>query len=434
MTSVHPGSILRVKGNYFGVKKPKFTLEAVAGNTKPLKVKVLPIYTYADSKGRAGKSCMNIQPSAQGESEVYVELPQNCQAGNYEIVLNNKVGVALTPITVLGRGANAGPVANDDTFELEYGASSYNLDVLVNDTDNESDAPSVTLFNSSLPSGAKVRYNSKLMNITYTLPKTVDASSTFTDTFTYNLSDGTGQSSATVTVTVNPITVTSVTTWSGTSLGTVFPTSRIVLNGSHFGIQAPTIGLTKGNGVVIKAKVVSQPQYTDYSGRENASYTDLNSLSSSFGDSSLIVEIPSKCNPGIYNLILNNGADTDSSVTVTVGSGANSVPVGQNDDIILYSGDDAPYFLIDVLADNGSGVDTDKESDTVVIVPISKTSYKGGRVSFDKKSGKIKYIRPKAASSTLAEFADHFQYRLDDVYNKGAGTVYNVNITVKRSR
>jgi hypothetical protein len=377
---------------------------------------------------------MDIQPSAQGKSEVYIELPQNCQAGNYEVVLNNKVGVALTPITVLGWGSNARPVANDDTFELEYGASSYNLDILVNDTDNESDAPNVTLFNSSLPSGAKVRYNSKLMNITYTLPKTVDASSTFTDTFTYNLSDGTGQDSATVTVTVNPITVTSATTWSGTSLGTVFPTSRIVLNGTHFGIKSPTIGLTKGNGVVIKAKVVSQPQYTDYSGRRNASYTDLNELSSTFGNSSLIVEIPSKCNPGTYSLILENGADTDSSVTVTVGTGTNSVPVGQDDDITLYSGDGSPYFLIDVLADNGNGVDTDKESDAFVIVPILKTSDKGGRVSFDKKSGKVKYTRPKAASSTLAEFTDHFQYRLDDVYNKGAGTVYNVNITLKHSR
>jgi hypothetical protein len=303
--------------------------------------------------------------------------------------------------------------------------------------DGESDSVTITFNNASLPSGAKVRYNSKLMNITYTLPKTVNASSTFTDTFTYTLSDGTANSTGTVTVTVNPITVASVTAWNGNALGTVCPSSRIILNGTHFGIQAPNVGLVyTDNGVqkVQKLKIISQPQYTDYSGKANTSYTNLDKTSSSFGNSSLTLEIPSKWEPGTYSILIDNGADSDTSGSITVGTGANTAPVGQDDDITLYSGSGSPYFLIDVLADNGFGVDTDNESDNVTIVLTSKTSTQGGRVSFDKKSGKVKYIRPKASFTTLAEFTDTFRYRLEDAQHKGTGNECTVTITVKNSK
>jgi hypothetical protein len=78
-------------------------------------------------------------------------------------------------------------------------------------------------------------------------------------------------------------------------------------------------------------------------------------------------------------------------------------------------------------------VDTDNESDNVTIVLTSKTSSKGGRVSFDKSSGKVKYIRPKASVSTLAEFTDTFRYRLEDAQHKGTGNECTVTITVKKS-
>jgi hypothetical protein len=135
---------------------------------------------------------------------------------------------------------------------------------------------------------------------------------------------------------------------------------------------------------------------------------------------------------GNYSLLIKNSVSSNNLMQLPLGNSQNAPPVACRDDVTLYSGAGKPYFLIDVLADNGYGTDSDPESNSVTIIPLSKTSTKGGRVSLDKKSGKIKYIRPKATSANLANFTDKFQYKLRDSYG-GESTAVDVQITISNN-
>jgi len=79
-----------------------------------------------------------------------------------------------------------------------------------------------------------------------------------------------------------------------------------------------------------------------------------------------------------------------------------------NDTFNVNSGDyDAKgAYLLDVLAN-----DTDAYSGKVMVKLVSTTTTQGGKVAVDKKTNKVKYIRPAGA---FAAFSDTFQYRLED--------------------
>jgi hypothetical protein len=276
------------------------------------------------------------------------------------------------------------------------------------------------------------------MKIQYTLPKGINIGTAgFSDSFEYNIHDGRSSGSgAKVTVRVNPVKVTSVTAWNGSALTSVVPSSRIIINGRHFGINAPSAAIAYTSGGVeklLKLKVVSAGRYNGYtdSGR---SYTDVDPASATYGESSVTVEIPSSWwkgwTAGAYTLVVSNGASEDRSVSLTLGFGSNTPPEARDDDITIYSGEGTPYYMIDVLADNGSGADSDDESHAVKVLFPSKTTTAGGKVSFDRKTGKVKYTRPKASPSTLAEFTDTFQYRLEDAAGAQSQTA-TVTLTVK---
>jgi hypothetical protein len=209
-----------------------------------------------------------------GESKVFLRVPENCPPANYELILNNSLGLAAIPITVTSKQNNSAPVTNDDDFTIEYGASSYNLDIFAanghgRDRDIDSDEVSVTFAYNGL---GKLRYNSKTMGVTYSLPsKLPPIQGAFTDSFIYTVSDGQASSSATVTVTLNPIVVTSVRTWSKNIIGILSPASKIIITGKHFGLTTPDVGIVYNDASgqkIQKLKVVSQPHFANYAGRE----------------------------------------------------------------------------------------------------------------------------------------------------------------------
>ena len=95
---IDSGSVLLIKGKYFGSKLPKVKLEYkdAKGRIKFYKLKVLRILQYADAKGNPGKSCMNVET---GESQISVEIPTKTKPGSYSLFLSNKIGIALDSVT-----------------------------------------------------------------------------------------------------------------------------------------------------------------------------------------------------------------------------------------------------------------------------------------------------------------------------------------------
>ena len=456
-TGVHAGGNIIVNGTYFGSKPPTVSLEYTDKNAKikQKRLKVLSVYDYKDDKGNDNKSCMDLDETSgtYGVSKIRVEMPKKWwtewetdASHTYSLLLSNKIGITTYDILTVDTTTDTIPSAKDDAVTLVAGSSYYYINIFADngngvDTDADSDTMTVSFAdNGKLASGGKVTYDKNQLKVKYAPPHSYDASAGFTDTFTYTLSDGisAATSTATVTVTINPISVTSVTKWDGTALGDVQENSHVIITGTDFGVNAPTVSLkyidAKGNNVLQKLKVVSTAQYKDYNAKANSSYTDVDPDSATFRKSEITVEMPSSWwsgwSAGSYTLQIDNKCDKDESQTlstVTDESG-DTAPVSKDDDITIYSG--SKYYYLDVLADNGNGVDTDAESDVCQIVLDQKKSDQGGTIKYDTKTNTIKYTRPKVTATTLAQFTDHFQYHLQD-NSKTDGNIVDVDITIK---
>ena len=94
-TPVKPGTILTIKGKYFGNAAPKVSLEYETENEKYkyIKLKVLKEALYPDEKGNPNRSYMDLET---GESLIKVIIPtKKIQPGEtYPLIINNKIGVA----------------------------------------------------------------------------------------------------------------------------------------------------------------------------------------------------------------------------------------------------------------------------------------------------------------------------------------------------
>lgn len=95
---------ITIQGVYFGVKAPKVWLEYPKTNgkgdtqIKALKLKVVKPLAYPDYKGKAGKSCMDVET---GDSEITVFMPKKWKkdwdhSADHNIVIDNKIGRATT--------------------------------------------------------------------------------------------------------------------------------------------------------------------------------------------------------------------------------------------------------------------------------------------------------------------------------------------------
>lgn len=363
--------------------------------------------------------------------------------GNYDLVLDNKIGLATyTPITTAI--ANGGdPTATADAVTLIYGDSSYYIDVLANDTDADSDKM-IIIPEEDKTSALGGRLAVSKGKIRYTPPRGV-LPAAFPDTFTYTLDDGNGGVSATpatVTVTMNAITLDPIKHWDGTALGarTVQPGSRIIICGTDFGVRAPTVTLayidSKGRNKDLRLKIVSKAQYADYRGRAKRSYTDLDENSATFAKSEIVVELPRRAwdgyeNSKVYTITVANRFDVSGADQDVNTSAGNTDPTATPDNVDIVSGE--KYYYIDVLANQPSsgvsfstnGVDADAESDKMTIVLPERTSTLGARLSVDRTTNTVKYIRVK---NELCAFTDSFEYSLKDADGNESATV-TVNIT-----
>jgi len=371
--------------------------------------------------------------SATGASEIQVQMPKSgWSAGTYSMVLDSKVGLDTFTITTIADGGGSAPVASDDTVTLHAGESSYTVDILANDVDADSDSVAIVLTNTTSTLGGRLSVSNG--KVKYTPPRGV-LPANFPDTFTYSLNDGHGGSSgsATVTVNMNAITIDPLNHWNGTALGasTVQPGSLLLITGKNFGVKAPAVTLAIDGGVTLKLKVQTNPQFADYKGKAEKSYTDVDSTSGTFGNSRIMVEMPKKewtgyGNSSPYTLTVSNKFDTTGATATiaTTASGANTAPTANDDAVTIQSG--ASTYLIDVLANNGSGADTDAESDKMTIVLGSKTSLThNAKLSVDAKTNKVKYTR---ANGVLCAFTDTFTYNLTDPGGTASGTA-TVTIT-----
>jgi Divergent InlB B-repeat domain/Right handed beta helix region len=100
--AVKPNGTIVIRGKYFGSKPPKVWLEYLhsSGRIKLAMGKVLKPLKYVDNKGRAGKSCMNINT---GDSEITIQLPKSWPKSGWvnginSLVINNKIGMATIEI------------------------------------------------------------------------------------------------------------------------------------------------------------------------------------------------------------------------------------------------------------------------------------------------------------------------------------------------
>jgi Big-like domain-containing protein/List-Bact-rpt repeat protein len=426
-SGVHPKSILIVKGNFFGSKAPIVGLEytSAKGMMKLIRLKVCKDLKYADAKGCAGKSCMDVET---GESELRVAMSKkwwkDWTAGSYTLVLNNRTGVDTFTIPTEASDINTAPQPAADTVTLYPGTywSRYYLDVLANDQDVDADPVKIKLTEKTSNQGGKLFVFAG--KVRYTLPRA--AVLPFTDSFSYSLDDGNEGVSGTATVNINipAVTIDSLETLSGAALTSVQPGSVLVIKGQNFGIKAPTVTLAVENEKVIKLKVVSAPGYADYSNAAGKSYTDLTT-----GESQVTVAMPSREWAGYtagtsYTLTVSNRFDSTGDNTTITTAAANTAPVANDDNEELVSGQSC--YSIDVLAN-----DTDAEADKLIIVLENKTSTLGGKISIDKTTNLVTYTRPPIADNTFAEFTDSFEYSLIDPSGETSGTA-TVNITVKQ--
>jgi len=434
---VHNKSIIIVKGDYFGVKLPSASMEYtdVSGAVKQVRLKVQKVYAYPDSKGVANKSCMDLDMTSgtYGKSQVNVEMPKtwwrDWGKGIYSLVLNNKIGLDTVDVSTLPSATNTFPTATVDTITLQAGESSYYIDVLANDADAEADKLTISLPDGKLlASGAKITVSKE--KIKYTPPRALPGLP-FTDTFRYTVTDipGSNGATTTVTVTIAPVLIADVQQWDGdTVLGAnqVQTRSTLVISGTGFGAKVPAVMMNYTEGGVAKSKklkVIGIPTYTDYKGKANKSYTKLDPTNGGivvppYGTSEVRVELPSKFWKGwatgnTFTLTVSNKFDTTGATTAAITtSGAANILTAVADTFNLLSGDydKSNYSLLDV-----TGNDSDINSGKFKIILDSKTTSKGGKVSVDSKTNKIKYIRPKGVVGPIA--ADTFKYHLQDYSN-----------------
>ena len=114
-------------------------------------------------------------------------------------------GAGTTALIVIKQGANAAPVANDDTKTVFSSDVNVPLDVLLNDVDADGDnltITHVTMIDDGFGAEGTVAINGAGNALVYEPPASNLFAGNTTDTFTYTIDDGTDTATATVTVTV----------------------------------------------------------------------------------------------------------------------------------------------------------------------------------------------------------------------------------------
>jgi VCBS repeat-containing protein len=244
--------------------------------------------------------------------------------------------VATVAITI--NPVNDAPVANNDTYAVNEGATLNGSSVLANDTDPDSSLTAVLV---SGPANA----SSFVLNPNGTFTYTHNGSETTSDSFTYKANDGALDSNvATVTITVNPVNDAPVAAGDSYSVN----------EGATLSVAAPGVlgNDTDSDSGTITAVLVSGPSNAStFTLNPNGSFSYTHNGSETTSDS--------------FTYKANDGSLDSNTVTVTIAiNPVNDAPVANNDSASVNEGGTL----------NGTSVlanDTDAENDSLTAILVS---------------------------------------------------------------
>lgn len=132
---------------------------------------------------------------------------------------------------------------------------------------------------------------------------------------------------------------------------------------------------------------------------------------------------------GTFDYVMEDSEGVQSTATVTVNLVDNQAPVAQDD--ALSTNEDTRLTGVSVLANNGSGPDTDPDGDALAVSAFDATSTRGATVSINR-AGVLTYDPRNAAQlqalAVGATAQDTFTYTLED--ESGATDTATVTVTV----
>jgi endo-1,4-beta-D-glucanase Y len=182
--------LIVVKGKYFGIKPPLVWIEYKNSGNRIVKkrLKVLKPYKYQNRIWQKYRSCMNTET---GDSEIRVLLPRNWwsdwSAGTYNLILDNRIGLAATSVNLGDDSANNVPVPKKDSFEISSGERFYLLDLLSNDSDPDSDNVKVIFESRNTEKGGRVFFDKRSGMVKFFPKKGIEKP--YNDSFKYSLDD-----------------------------------------------------------------------------------------------------------------------------------------------------------------------------------------------------------------------------------------------------
>ena len=348
---------------------------------------------------------------------------------------NGGTDTATATITI--DGVNDAPVAADDALVTDED-SPVNGNVLADngngaDSDVDGDTLTVSAGSFATAKGGQVTLNA---DGTFTYDPSgafegLNTGDSDTDAFTYTLGDGNGGSdTATVNIVINGVTdvpdnVPPVAQDDSLSTNEDTPLSGSVLvdngNGSDLDADGDALTVTQvnGNGLNVGAQItlasgalLTLDANGSFDYDTNGQFEDL-AVGASTTDSFT------------YTISDGNGGTDTATATITI-DGVNDSPVAADDALVT---DEDSAVNGNVLADNGSGVDSDVDGDTLTVSAGSFATAKGGQVTLNA-DGTFTYD-PSGVFESLAvgdSDTDSFTYTLDD--GNGGTDTATVTLTI----
>ena len=346
-------------------------------------------------------------------------------------------GTDTATATITIDGANDAPVAQDDDVVTDED-SPVNGNVLADngngaDSDVDGDTLTVTAGSFATAKGGQVTLNA---DGTFTYDPSgafegLNTGDSDTDAFTYTLGDGNGGSdTATVNIVINGVTdvpdnVPPVAQDDSLSTNEDTPLAGSVLvdngNGSDLDADGDALTVTQvnGNGLNVGAQItlasgalLTLDANGSFDYDTNGQFEDL-AVGASTTDSFT------------YTISDGNGGTDTATATITI-DGVNDSPVAADDALVT---DEDSAVNGNVLADNGSGVDSDVDGDTLTVSAGSFATAKGGQVTLNA-DGTFTYD-PSGVFESLAvgdSDTDSFTYTLDD--GNGGTDTATVTLTI----
>jgi uncharacterized delta-60 repeat protein len=328
-------------------------------------------------------------------SFIYTPTADYVGSDTFTYELDDGNGATATAVVNLTISANTTPSAQNDSYNVDEDTTLNASTVLTNDTDAEGDT--LTINTTAI---VDVTNGALTINADGSFDYTPNADFVGTDTFTYQIDDGTGDTNqAIVTITVDPINDTPVANSDSYNTG-----EDVVLNGSTVLVNDTDID---GDSLTISTTAISTTVNGDLTLNSNGTFVYTPNLNFNGSDSFT------------YQLDDSNGGTAQAVVDITVNSG-NDNPV-VNDDSFTMS-EDAVLVVNSVDAEKILANDSDADGDSLTVntTPTIDVSH-GSLVLSD--DGGFTYT-PNGNFFGV----DSFDYQISD--GQGGGDSGTVSITV----